>query len=313
MRLFLYLDEYKLYSFSSQLFRGLVDHVVKISERSRDHRDEASDQKETARIVAEIASEGSTVAEKKFLHDYAYDLFENQLKASSALVDVGPDACLTDFQQPKFIRVSGPGIFADAPSIHRTMEKFNPMAEALAYVTQNAAVVQAKAEVNQALATTTDRNKRERGKQALQRITPKALAETMGIRQDDEFLKQLTYLLKYGYGDQFHVQIPFSCNSEALLFTAVLNRQALRESEDLLLQKYSRLTDRSLVMVGVPTQAGGPTAEAPSDGSETLRAAMAAMIGYLSGMESQFTGRMEREIVLDPIAIYVQWDVTVTT
>jgi len=308
MRSFIYLDEYKLYSFSSQLFRGLVDHIVRVSDRSREQRDEARPASGIAEVVAEIASEGTTVAEKRFLHDYAYDLFEGELRKANALHEVGEDTSLSDFVEPRFLKVTGPAIFADAPSLRRTIDSFNEMGEALAYLGSFARLQEAKNQMAQQIAQIQDRNMKAVAKENLKKISPRQLAEQAGLRQDEELIKRLSFLLELGYGDQFHVQVPYAA-SQDLLFTAVLGRSSLRESERSLLEKYSRMTDRSVVMVGIPTQSGGATAILKHE-EESLRAAMSNMVGSMSELESQFTGRMKNEVIVDPIAIYVEWSVS---
>jgi hypothetical protein len=313
MRSFIYLDQYKLYSFSSQLFRGLVDHVVRVTERTRNHGErEGGNLAGSARVVADIASENFSTAEKTFLHDHAYDLFEDELKARGALLDVGTQSRLEDFQTSRFIRVTGPAIFADATVLRGTIANFNKLMEALAYVTKSGDVAKARAAAAEVLASSKDRNAQERAKQSLKVLSPQAVAQASGMRQDPQFLESLVFLLQYGFGEQLHVQLPVECEGGALQFSAVLRREALRETETILLHKYARVTDRSLVVVGVPTQAGGPTAKRLVDSEGGLREAIAGLMGHMSGIEDTFAGRMAKEVIVDPIAVYVDWPVAPT-
>lgn len=50
-KLFIYLDEYKMYSLSSQLFEGLTEEIVQISSRSKE---ETEEQKGPLRVCQEI-------------------------------------------------------------------------------------------------------------------------------------------------------------------------------------------------------------------------------------------------------------------
>ena len=201
-------------------------------------------------------------------------------------------------------------MFADAPGIRETVTRFNALVEALAYVSAGSALQKARKDVTAQVAAQSDKNAKSQAREKLKNLTPKALAEMAGSRQDDEFLKQLAFLLDYGFRDQLQLQIPFEAGESQLLFSAALHRESLRESEQLLLHKYSRLTDRPLVVVGVPTQSGGAKAPAFDGGEGTVRGAMGELYTHLSGIEGTFAGRMEREVVLDPIAIYVQWEVS---
>ncbi len=309
MRSFLYLDQYKLYSFSSQLFRGLVDHVVNVSTHSKRQDDTEETTTPRARVVAQIASETSSIAEKRFLHDHAYDLFENELLSRGALLDVLPGTAIESFGEPRFVRVSGPAMVAGAARIRDMMTRFNALIDAFAYVTNASTIQQARQLVTQAMSAPTDRNLVAAAKEKLKHVSPKALGEASGSRQDEEFLKQLTILLEFGYSDQLQLHVPVGSDELQLVFSAILNRDALRENEQLLVQKYSRLTDRALVVVGVPTQ-GGARRPAPFKTEEgTLRAGMAQMYSHMSGLENAFAGPMQGEVFIDPIAIYTQWDV----
>jgi hypothetical protein len=310
IRSFLYLDEYKLYSFSSQMFSGLTEHVVSFSNRSREHKEHREPQSK-AQLVAEIASEQTGTAEKRFLHDHAYNLFERELESRKAIRDVGGDAVLSDFHKSGFVRVSGPAVVMDAHLVKNTVSRINEIAAAFSYVTSFKQVQEAREAAMAAADATRDRNARAKVNQQLKQLSPENLSKLSGMRLDEKYVKQLTYLLEYGYGDHLQLQIPVSLDAGGeLLISAVLKRGALRESEALLVQKYARVTDRPITLVGIPTQAGGAGASRSQKGEQPqkVKEVMAQMISHLSAVEESFTGRLDNEVILDPIAAYVEMD-----
>jgi len=312
IRSFLYLDEYKLYSFSSQLFSGLTEHIVKFSNRSQEHEEKHDHLSGKARLVAEIASEQTGTAEKKFLHDHAYNLFERELESRKSILDIGKTAALSNFTSSKFVRISGPAVVIDAPLIKNTADRFNAIADALAYVSNFKDIEKMRTETDSAIDAIKDRNERARAVHKQKQLTPQNISKMAGMRIDEQFLKQLSFLLEYGYGDQLLLQIPVALEAGGeLLFSAVLKRDALREEESLIVQKYARLTDRSVTIVGIPTQSGGTTApqHPQSEPPKNVKAAISGMISHLYNIEEQFTGRLENEVILDPVAVYVDVEV----
>ena len=83
----IYLDEYKMYSISSQLFGGLTEHVINV-EHSADEKDERqSGPFGSGRMLANILKSGSSVEERRFLHDFSYTLFETALYGEGKVTD----------------------------------------------------------------------------------------------------------------------------------------------------------------------------------------------------------------------------------
>jgi hypothetical protein len=307
IRSFLYLDEYKLYSFSSQLFKGMTEHTVHSSGKSREHKDQHERISDKARLVAEIASEQTGFAEKKFLHDHAYSLFERELELNNSILNVTQTSELQDFSTSRFIRISGPAVVFDAKLAKNTITRVNELADALAYVININSIGQARAAVQKAADATNDKNKQSKLDYQSKKLTPQFVSKQMGMRQDEQFIKQLALLLDYGLGDLMQLQIPIELrDGNSLLFSAPLKREALREPETLIIQKYSRLTDRTLTIVGIPTQAGKTSIRQDVDARppKTIKEMISFLMSHLSLAEEQFTGRLENEVILDPIAIY---------
>ena len=79
LRSFIYLDNYKMYSISSQLFEGLTEYIVKSETHNIKEEENQKGPYGRGKILAEIIENNSNTTEKKFLHDYSYNLFEDTL------------------------------------------------------------------------------------------------------------------------------------------------------------------------------------------------------------------------------------------
>jgi hypothetical protein len=91
--------------------------------------------------------------------------------------------------------------------------------------------------------------------------------------------------------------------------SADMDRKCLRDSEHSLVKKYSRLTEVEFVMLGVVTQVGevgGPQESQEITEDHTMREAMTMNISALSGLENTLRQRRSNEIILDPLAVYVE-------
>jgi hypothetical protein len=148
---------------------------------------------------------------------------------------------------------------------------------------------------------------------------------------DQDYISKLSYLLDFGYGDHLEAQMSlYSPNRRrSINITAILNRECMRESMAMEIKKYSRRPDQHLTILGVVTQRGkskldesnslgiieaGSTRdpctleskeEPPSLASPShLKAHISAMMENVAEIESGFTGCLENEIIIDPIAIY---------
>jgi len=133
---------------------------------------------------------------------------------------------------------------------------------------------------------------------------------------DDEFIKQLKYVLDFGYQGQFEVKIPFGEEGKKVLFSTILNREYLKEDEFELISKYSRKTEKDFTIFGIITQNEKITTQDEideeeeesdyenSDESSVMKEAVLNLVDKLTDVETTFTGRLSYEYIIDPIAVY---------
>ena len=310
---FLYLDEYKMYSISSQILEGLTESLINIRGASKEGEERQSGPFGSGRVIAEISQQESQQHERKFLHDYSYTLFERHLKEDRMVPTVtvdNVDDVVASLGNVDFIEVRANPIFNDMNILRETLEGFNDLGEALTYLANAGQIFAARKGVDHLEETTTDRNQRARVRQQRkQLLNIPQMAEDANLRQDPDLLKNLAYLLKFGFRDQFEVQLPVG----GFTFSANLKREYLREEEHLLIRKFSRLPDRDFVLFGTVAQAPNlnedegyvdgerdPESSVPTH----LKEGLMQIVQSLADVEATFTGRLTNEVVIDPIALY---------
>ncbi|WP_163561038.1 hypothetical protein [Halomonas sp. NO4] len=308
---FIYLDEYKMSSLSSQLFEGITEYLVSANRSASEESEQQKGEIGSGRIFADALSKDSSTEEKKVLHDYLYSKFENRLlENEKVLIVKGGSECdlLAEIPKYPFIKITSKAIFNDINSIKATLTNFNVLGEAFAYVTNFEKLKEVQSQLEEAKRNTKDRNEKARLQQEYKSITNiKNVAKETGLHQDEKFLEKLNYLLSYGFEDQFEIQM----NGSDRICTANLNREYLRENESLLKRKYSRITEKEFVMFGVVSQANNSKnidieGEEEVDEERSIKDALLNLVEHLTNLENQFTGRLSNEIIIDPIAIYTE-------
>lgn len=302
MKSFIYLDLFKMYSLSSQLLEGVTDYIL---EEKRGSITEQTDQKgpvASGRKIGEIIEETSGNFEKKFLHDYAYSIFEERLSDLNKLFSV--DASLEGVEKvshSKIVKVRGRAKFVDYKEITKSLSSVNSSLQSLGIVTSNN-------EREELLQKIEDLGGPKRALAGSEVAKLKALSDPTTFAQpenDTLYQKHLCALIDYSFGDSLEVEMFFP----GFRVTADLDRGNLRESMQSIVKKYSRISEVEFIMLGVVTQVG----EIPEDleaasitEENTMREAMMANTIALASLENSFRRRAANEIVIDPIAVYVE-------
>src|SRR6195952_5813727 len=254
---FIYLDNYKMYSISSQIFEGLTEYILKSETNSKIENDTQKGTLGSGRVLADIIESNSTSAEKRFLHDYGYTLFEDALLESGKVIQITNENIQTEIfkiNDFSFIKVTNCVAFNDAKMIEELIGKFNEVGIAITTLS-NKSHISEKNDINNIINNITDRNQKHKAKQIVNNLTSiKNIAKESGLQMDEEFLKQLKFLLNYGYSGQFEVQIPFFNDDENHLFSCILNRELLLENENDIIKKYFRETEKKFTVFGIITQ-----------------------------------------------------------
>ena len=305
IRSILYLDEPKFASLSSQVLEGLTEYLL--TERSATS-DSGTSQKgpiASGRVLADALRQVSTSVERRVLHDHAFSLFEQRLLETGQLTDVNATKPTLPSPAPSLVRVSAPATFIDAQKLHTLLNTFNRIGEALACVTNHEAITTALAALEKAKEQIRDKAKlAELTRQTRAMVDVVALAKKQGMYQDPKFLEDLGLLTDFAFAKQIELHQTVG----ALLFSSPLTRDWLREPEGMLVRKYSRQTEKALVVVGLVTQSlDAVPAAAPPEGVKpsNMKAATINMLNHIAALESTLSGRSDNEVVIDPVAVYV--------
>jgi len=306
---FIYLDKDKMYSLSSQVFEGITEYLIN---NNRDKKEESNSQKGpvgSGRIMAEIIGEQRDVTEKKYLHDYAYVLFEEHLIEQGKVLNINEvekDNIIKSIKSFPFIKIKGTLAFNDVEAIKSSLSNFNKFGEALTHITSHEEIEKVKEQFEQLQANSKDRNKKTQIKNEMRRLTNIGkLAKEKGLKQDQVFLDHLEFLFSYGFQDQFEIQI----ENFGHIFSANLKRDDLKEREDLLIRKYSRKTEVEFVIFGMVAQyleSGDIQMDDDETEYENIKEGLMNLVLHFGNVEKSFTGRLSNEIVIDPIAVYVE-------
>jgi hypothetical protein len=316
---FIYLDEYKLYSISSQLFEGLTEYVVHTHSQNQNEKDSQKGPFGSGRIIADIFREEKKFEEKKILYDYAFNLLEDEL-LNNQLVTVVDDNNYNEinYKDSTFVKVTGKVIFNDMQILSNTVKEFNKIGEALGYLSTHEDYEQQKNEINEQVKSIKDRNQRTRANKQMMSKTNKAFKEYLkesGLTLDDKFKDHLKYILDFGYRGQFEIKVPFGGEENKYLFSSILNRKYLKEDEFELISKYSRKTEKEFTIFGLLTQNERTTSSNIDDDendeeengieeSSIMKEAILNLVDRLTDVENTFTGRLSYEYIIDPIAVY---------
>jgi hypothetical protein len=281
IRNFIYLDSQKLRSISSQLFEGVTEQIVQQATKSESEQETQKGPMNSGRLVADIFAKENSSSELKFLEDHAYSLLENKL-IETKVVDDLTNSSNVSRELKKFVKVTGTLSINDTLVAASTLKDFNLIGEAQWRSTN---------EDGQTLKPLGDTEARKK-------------AREIGLQMNQKWTDAVSRLLEFGYNGilEFHIQ------TAGNLFSAPIKRDFLRESERMLLHKYSRVTQTDFTIMGIVTQRFDETsadANIPtlSEGVG-LKAAIRNLSLHLRQLEQAYVGPMEGEIILDPIAVY---------
>lgn len=301
---FIYLDEYKLYSLSSQLFKGLTEYVISGSTASHIEEETQKGNLTSGKVMGDILREEKVSTEKKYLHDYAFNLLEAELIDRGILHTINAEDTIEITQSKGIIKVTGHAMFNDYNTLQLTVSKFNSIGESLGYFQLKDQIQSFNKSASNALKATNDRNQKSKIKGLQQHINKElnSFLQEQGLRFPEADIKHLQNIMEYG----FHGELEFRISSVELpvQFSAILNREYLRDSEAQFVSKYSRQTEYDFTMIGIVTQSGMGKESLEEHELNGIKDACLNLADKLSNVEKFFLGRLDNECIIDPIAIY---------
>lgn len=301
---FIYLDDYKLYSLSSQIFQGFTEYIISGNTASLTEEESQKGKFASGKVMSDLLKTEKTSTEKKYLHDYAFNLLEVELMDRGLLYSIRPEDTTNIIQSKGIIKVTGRAVFNDYSTLQSTLSRFNSIGESFGYFNYKEVVKELNDSTSNALETTKDRNQKAKIKNIKQhanKVLTSFLQEN-GLHIAEEDIKHMVNIMEYG----FHGELEFRVLPDELpfQFSAILNREYLRDSETQFISKYSRQTEYDFTMIGIVTQSGKVTEPLAEHGLNGIKDACLNLADKLRGMENVFLGRLDNECIIDPIAIY---------
>jgi hypothetical protein len=328
IRDFIYVDVERLYSLYSQVFEGVTDQIVKSYVDGLWQKDSQKGSILKGSSSEAQVAEVSLRTENKFLYDHMYNRLEKEI--STAILEHS-NITLENFReilkQVFMIKVSGTAEIEDYNRFKIFTEKFNSIAEAIAYASAHSE--ESKAALNALEASVTkveDRNRQIRAKEQLKRIKdPKYLAKQMGLSQDETLLKNLRLFTETFNPEGFEITIVPAGGQGGLVFRGILDKRWLRIHSNLLRALYGAFVESNWIMVGQPTYLpGGNISELPETlstqpGDESkietpsMRDPFRNMFRAARFLENMFLESKQRvEVIVCPLAIYREREILIS-
>lgn len=285
---FIYLDKDKMYSISSQMFEGITQELLKEEAQENAETETQDGPRFSGKVLADVVKNTTKSTEKKFLHDYSFTLFEKELNEKDIILDISElSLSEIDHQIKKysFIKITKEVTFNDHSKLQDFFSKFNQIGTAISRMQ----LVGEKEQLE---------------KLGHQRKNQYIKDKESSLHQDPKFLESFLLLSKQGFHDHFEVVQKL----EGILITSYWNRDYLRENENLVIRKYSRKTNVKISIVGTVSQYLEVNKAQPEDNfnSEEISSHMRNMFEHLTSVEHSISGKCDNEIVLDPIAAYIE-------
>ncbi|WP_285011266.1 DUF6414 family protein [Pedobacter faecalis] len=316
---FIYLDNSKMFSISSQLFSGLTEYIVRSNTDTVSERDEQKGLLGTGRVMADIIETQKSFAEKRFLHHYAYNIFEDKLEEENRVLEINQTnvgSAINRINEFSFVKITGRIGFNDSTKIRYTLENFNSIGESLAYAAHMNDINELEQETSKMISSTKDRNSKHKIKQQSNQISNiRSISKSLGLYLDPKMLDHLSNILKFGYEGSFEVQLPIVSTSTYYLFSSLLDRSLLSEPENTIITRNSRETEKEFTIFGIPTQVQSRDVKQSiyadaqekllnSDATPNMKEAIMNIISHITNIETAFTGKLDYEYMIDPIAVY---------
>lgn len=301
---FIYLDDYKLYSLSSQMFQGFTEYIISGSTASTEEEEKQKGAFASGKMMSDILKKEKSSTEKKYLHDYAFNLLESELTKRGILHTITTTDTTDTIQSKGIVKVTGRAVFNDYSSLQATMSRFNSIGESFGYFQLREQLKTIGDSVSNAMHSTKDRNQKNKIKNINTQKDAlfKKILQEKGLHIADEDIKHMLNIMEYG----FHGELEFRVSPNGLPFqlSAILNREYLRDSESHFVSKYSRQTEYDFTMIGMITQSGKANESLAEREPNGMKNACLNLVDKLTIVENVFLGRIDNECIIDPIAIY---------
>jgi len=319
IRDFIYVDADRLKSLYSQVFEGVAEQILQSYMDSSTTSDQQKGAIASGSTTEAQIAEMSSRTENKILYDHMYNSLEFKLEKSILEVsEIPPDDYTETLSKAFMIKVRGTAEIEDYNRANVFMEKFNSLAEAIAYFISQAEEFKNKInelEKQTKVGTVPEKNQ---AKNDLKKIRdPKLLSKEIGLHQDEKLLNHLKQFVEIFHPEGFEITIKPDQRCENIVFRGIVDKKWLRVKPEFLRALYSGLVNMEWTMVGQITflPLKGFKLEEPEldlntqntfeKNSPSLRDPFRNIFQGMRTFDSMFLESQQRvEILVCPLAIY---------
>lgn len=281
IRLFLYLDQEKIMSLYSQMFEGVIESFLDRKESKKIDQENQKGPIGSGNILSDSKENTKETTEKKILNDHIFSIFEKEMFEQNNVLCISESQPLSQEIKPlKFVKVTGQATFFDSEVVIKLLDDFNSLGQSFAYLNFMDKPSPSKKDMD-------------------------TYIKDNNFHLDKDFTRHLKNLLLQTYKNTLELEINIDSHS----YTALLNRDYLRESEELLIGKLSRKTEAEITLFGITTQVNNLQETNYQEGSfdETSFKTISKNLIYpILEVEKSFSGKTSNEIIINPLAIYLE-------
>lgn len=281
IRLFLYLDQEKIMSLYSQMFEGVIESFLDRKESKKIDQENQKGPIGSGNILSDSKENTKETTEKKILNDHIFSIFEKEMFEQNNVLCISESQPLSQEIKPlKFVKVTGQATFFDSEVVIKLLDDFNSLGQSFAYLNFMDKPSPSKKDMD-------------------------TYIKENNFHLDKDFIRHLKNLLLQTYKNTLELEINIDSHS----YTALLNRDYLRESEELLIGKLSRKTEAEITLFGITTQVNNLQETNYQEGSfdkTSFKTISKNLIYPILEVEKSFSGKTSNEIIINPLAIYLE-------
>lgn len=294
IRDFIYLDNDRMYSLYSQIFKGISKNILTESHSGVSSENSAL-KKKSSEIATLIGEESFREIESKIMHDNLYTQLEDKLKNVIKIIDEDYDfSRVNEIEKSFIIKIVGNAFVNDYNRLEEFMAKFNKLGLVIAK-----SVYEAKNEMDK------------------KNTTVKRVQETEGLSYNEDGLKDLKFVSEFFNKGSLEVVISPDVKNSNALFKGVLQRDSLRIDETSLRLLYGNEPNLKWTMVGQLTYVENINKEnliekINSQTESSISDSFLNMIMTSTELERIFTSsKVFNKFHIAPIAIYVETELDI--
>lgn len=210
-----------------------------------------------------------------------FSIFEKEMFEQNNVLCISESQPLSQEIKPlKFVKVTGQATFFDSEVVIKLLDDFNSLGQTFAYLNFTDKPSPSKKDIE-------------------------TYIKENNFHLDKDFIRHLKNLLLQTYKNTLELEINIDSHS----YTALLNRDYLRESEELLIGKLSRKTEAEITLFGITTQVNNlqePNYQTDSFDETSFKTISKNLIYPILEVEKSFSGKTSNEIIINPLAIYLE-------